>query len=253
MLFVLAGIAIYFYDILSPGQTVNQTDRAAPDVAYTLPTEFDGSAAPVEAPAAASDPQPGATLDWAFREGVIGLNPSFVESKLGPAKSKTSTDWTFEVQGCNVSYGIKGSEITSVSTFVKKGCLPKVGSRTITSETTFAQLGAASGIIRTSCLWSCGNSYDPTIDLFQNGYHANNFIDVLYQSRFGDAQDRASELWQQSIRVAHGIGPEDYDGQDSDWFQCVAGPPAPVLTAIGPEHVGYITMGRDLGQDGCRY
>lgn len=253
VLLVLVGIAIYFSGILGAGQAEDQTDPAASGAVYTAPAEFDETAVPMVVPVVTPDLPPGATLDWAFREGVIGLNPSFVESKLGPAKSKSSTDWTFEVQGCNVSYGVKGTEITSVSTVVKAGCLPKVGSRTITPQTTFAQLGSGSGVIRTSCLYSCGNAYDPTIDLFQNGYHANNFIDVIYQSKFGDAQDKASDLWQKSIRVAHGIGPEDYDGQDSDWFQCVVSPPASVVAAIGPEHVGYVTMGRDLGQDGCRY
>jgi hypothetical protein len=195
-----------------------------------------------------------ATFGWAFSSEVIGLNPSFVESKLGPAKSKSKTQWEFEVQGCKVSYGVKGSEITSASTAVMPGCLPEIDGKKITPKTTFAALRGDYDTIRSSCIYNCGNAYDPTIDLYQPGYHANNFIEVVYQGNLGDAQVKASELWRQAIRVAHGLDANGYEGEDYDWYQCLSPAPPAVVSAMDSEHVGYVTIGRELTSDGsCRY
>lgn len=193
---------------------------------------------------------PSATLDWAFSEQVIGLNPTYVEGKLGPAKSKGGGTWEFDIRGCAVSYTVANSEITSASTFVKAGCQPKVMGTTITPRTTFSQLKGSYDIIRSSCIESCGNAADPTIELYKPGFHANNFIEVVYSSRYGDGQQNAMDLWVKAIRAAHRKGPNEFDSGDYEWFQCVSNPDASVVSALAPEQVGYVMIGRNLTRDG---
>lgn len=190
------------------------------------------------------------SLDWAFSPDVLGLNPVFVESKLGPAKTKSKSMWTFDVQGCDVTYVVSANEITSATSPVNDKCHPKVDSRKLTAQTTFAELGVETADIRASCLSMCGNAYDPTIDFYKAGYRANNYIEVLYRSAYGDAQYAASEIWRKDIRIAHGFGPEGSESDDAEWFTCVTSPSKAVAAALGPEHISSVVIGFNIGDNG---
>lgn len=195
-----------------------------------------------------------ASLSWAMGPAVIGLNPVFVESKLGPAKEKGASYWVFEVKGCTVSYDVEGDAIVAAGMPVSARCTPQVDGRTITSSTTFAEVRGPTSTVRASCISGCGNAYDPTIDLHQDGYHANGFIEILYSSNYGDPQSVATERWRRSIRVAHGLSADGYGNEGSGWFECVSRPPTDVLAALGPETIGYVRIGRGLDRDGsCRF
>jgi hypothetical protein len=235
------------------GNQVGQQPASEPSTLVTNEQDIEpveNTTAPV-APVAEIAPSP--TLEWAFSEQIIGLNPTYVEGKLGPAKSKGGGSWEFDVKGCTVTYTVAKSEITSASTFAKAGCQPKVMGTTITSQTTFGQLKGSYDVIRSSCIENCGNAADPTIELYKPGFHANNFIEVVYTSRYGEGQQKAMDLWVTAIRMAHGKDPEDFDAS-YEWFQCVFKPDASVVRALAPEQVGYVTIGRNLTRDGsCRY
>lgn len=253
MAIAVATVAIMFSKIFLTRQSLDDQQAVA-----TAPIENEVASATIENAssevATTNEIVPGATLDWAFSDQIIGLNPSYVEQKLGPPKSKSATYWEFDVQGCGVTYTVSGTEITSASAYPETGCSPKVMGRTITSSTTFAQVADDSSIIRAACLLLCGNMADPTMELYQGGYHANQFIDVIYQSSAGEPQSKATDLWVAAIRVAHGNSPQDYDGDDLDWFQCVSNPPASVAKAVGPERILSVTIGRNLTSGGsCRY
>jgi len=199
-------------------------------------------------------PAPSATLDWAFSEQIIGLNPAYVETVLGPAKSKRGSTWEFDVKSCTVTYAVAENEITSASTIVKQGCYPKVMGTLITPQTTYGQIKGSYDVIRSWCIHYCGNAADPTIELYKPGSRANNFIDVVYSSQYGDSQAVAMDLWVKAIRTAHGINDDQLDQEDYKWYQCVSKPDAQVVRALATEQVGDVTIGRDLtGYPGCRF
>lgn len=241
-------------NVSGPGNQPEQQEVLQPSTSMANVQEAEPAENTIAPAIPVAAPTPSATLDWAFSEEIIGLNPTYVEGKLGPAKSKGGESWEFEVEGCAVTYTVAGSVITRVSTFAKVGCQPKVKGTTITPRTTFGQLKGSYDIIRSSCIESCGNAADPTIELYKPGFHANNFIEVVYSSRYGDGQQKAMDRWAKAIRTAHGKNPDEFDSSDYEWFQCVSKPDASVVKALALEQVGHVTIGRNLTQDGsCRF
>lgn len=192
------------------------------------------------------------TFEWAFSDQVIGLNPAYLEGLLGPAKEKTPSSWTFEVQGCDIWYSIANSAVENATTSIRANCQPVVQDRRITPSTTFGDIGLGSHIVRASCIYNCGNAADPTIDLFRGGFRANNNIDVVYRGNYGDGQASAMDGWRQSIRRARGLEPDGYDGDDYEWYQCVASPPAAVAAMLRSENISMVTFGRNIDPD-CSY
>ncbi|WP_277968065.1 SHOCT domain-containing protein [Sphingomonas echinoides] len=241
-------------NVSAPGNQAEQQEASEPSTSIASTQEAELVGDTIAPPISVAAPTPSTTLDWAFSEQIIGLNPTYIEGKLGPAKSKGGGSWEFDVKGCTVTYAVTGGEITSVSTFAKAGCQPKVMGTTITPQTTFAQLKGSYDIIRSSCIENCGNAADPTIELYKPGSHASNFIEVVYSSRYGDAQQKAMDLWVKAIRTGHGKDPDEFDSSDYEWFQCVSKPDASVVRALAPEQVGHVTIGRNLNRDGsCRF
>jgi hypothetical protein len=199
-----------------------------------------------EPAAETSNNSPAAGFQWAMSSSVIGLNPAFIEAKLGPAREKSDDNLIFEVEGCVVSYSVKGTRIVSASSVVNSKCQPVINGRKITPEMTFGSLiGGYSKIIST-CIFSCGNAYDPTIDVYTPGYHANGFIDVIYQGGYGDVSDSAMHRWANAIRRQHGVADDDFKNSSDEWFSCVSDPPLDVANLMRAEHVSGVTIGREI-------
>lgn len=240
-----------------------QIDRVRLDPSFLeSPREFDSKTSQIEtATASSAGPEDAAIstdqaemLDWAAGPSVIGLNPAFVESRLGIAKEKGNSYWVFEVGGCTISYKISDNAIVSIEMSVSSQCKPLVEGLRITPNTKFSDVMPGPESVVASCIRSCGNAYDPTIDVYRRGYRANGFIETLFVSNYGSAQSDATEAWQRAIRVDHGIAGDDYENENSDWFQCVSQPPPAVMTLLGPETIGYVKIGRGLNRNGsCQF
>lgn len=204
-----------------------------------------------DAPTAAPTPTSVGGYAWATSQDMLGLNPAFVESKLGPAREKSATSLEYQIAGCRIYYGIKNDKIDFVTTNVSAQCRPQIDGKTITEQTTFRDV-AAGGIIVADCISNCGNAYDPTIDIFVPGTHAGGFIQTYYTGAIGDATSKAQELWRAAVRVKHGIAADDYDNSKDDWFTCVADAPASVAVAMAPENISSVTFGYSVGSN-CKY
>lgn len=207
-----------------------------------IPTEGEASEAP----------GPARSLAWAFSPAIIGLNPDYVETVLGPPFEKSTTSWSFDVEGCPVWYSVRGAAIENATTSVYESCQPTVDGFTITPNTTFGQVGINDATIRATCIYNCGNAFDPTIDLFRAGFRANNNIEVLFRSNYGDAQSSARDAWRKSIRSGRGLDPEGYEGDNYEWYQCVSSPPAAVASLLKSETISAVVLGRSLDAD-CPY
>jgi hypothetical protein len=191
-----------------------------------------------------SEPKVG--YQWAMSSDVIGLNPAYVEGKLGAAKEKSSASISFEVEGCTVLYTLKGSQIVAAFTLVNAKCQPTIEGKKITPSTTFGSLMGSEPQLLSNCIYNCGNAYDPSIDLYQPGYHANGFIEVAFQGSIGDATSKAMDQWASAIRVQHGLAEDDYANSNYEWFQCVSNPPKPVVATMRAERVAGVSIGRNL-------
>lgn len=205
------------------------------------------TAMPLETPTPAAE----GGYAWATSQDMLGLNPAFVESKLGPARQKSATSLEYQIAGCRVYYGIKSGKVEFVTTDVSARCHPEVDGKTLTERTTFRDV-AAGGSLVADCVSYCGNAYDPTIDIFVPGSHAGGFIQTYYTGAIGDPTSNAQELWTAAIRVKHGVGADDYENSDADWFTCVADAPASVAAAMAPEHISGVTFGYSVGST-CNY
>lgn len=247
----LGALVVSAFVFKSTAQPETKLDAGAPATSVQIAAPDVAEDSRVLSPAGAVTE---ATLSWAMGPSAIGLNPVFVESKLGPAKEKGTSLWVFEFKGCTISYDVEGDAIVAAGMPVTARCSPEIEGRPITTSTTFSEVRGAASTVRAACISGCGNAYDPTIELHQDGYHANGFLEALYSSNYGDAQSAATERWRRSIRVAHGLPAEGYDNEGSGWFECVSRPPADVLVALGPETIGYVKIGRGLDRDGpCRF
>jgi hypothetical protein len=213
----------------------------APVAAYE-PAETESDAPSGTADAETSQ---AASYQWAVSPEVIGLNPAFVERKLGVAKAKFPSQWYFEVGGCEVNYGITGQEITSLSTNVTAKCNPMVDGVKITPRVKFSSLMSKAKLF-SSCIYSCGNAYDPTIDLVQIGDRDNQFIDVQYQGWPSEITGKAMEQWKSAIRSHYGVSDDDYESIEVEWFNCISDAPAEVVSTMRREVVTGIWLGRDL-------
>lgn len=202
---------------------------------------------PLEAPTSTAE----GGYTWATSQDMLGLNPAFVESKLGPAREKSATSLEYQIAGCRVYYGIKDGKVDYVTTDVSVRCHPEVDGKTLTERTTFREV-AAGGSLVADCVSYCGNAYDPSIDIFVPGAHVGGFVETLYTGAIGDPTAKAQEIWTAAIRIKHGIAGDDFDNSEPDWFQCVADAPASVASAMAPEHIGGVTFGYSVGST-CKY
>jgi len=192
-----------------------------------------------------SDARSSATFSWATNPERIGSNPAYLEKVLGPAERKDDISWSFEVQGCEITYALEDNSVVSFGAEISPSCHMLVNGMPITHATTFGQVGRVLGGDLTSyCIGgSCGNAADPTIDLFIPGSRATGFIDTRIDGKYDTIQQRAMDIWQASIRRQHGSTTDDLDYR---LFNCISSPPPAVTAVMRNERVNSVTIGRDL-------
>ena len=243
---VIMALAFVIAAFLFTVNDVEQLPAAVPSpVATGVPTETVSDARSVAAEA--ETPQVG-SYQWSVSPEIVGLNSAFVERKLGVAKQKFRTIWTFEVDGCEVTYWLKGPEIRSLSTDVTGKCQPIVDGVKITPRTSFSSLMKKAELFSSCIGGDCGNAADPTIDLLSSGTHINQFIDVKYQGRYSDVTSKAIDQWASAIKRQHGLSDDDYDNIDFEWFNCISNAPADVVSTMRQEVVTAVWIGRDLNE-----
>lgn len=185
---------------------------------------------------------------WATSTDVIGLNPSYLESKLGPARNKDAESLTYDLDGCIILYSVKKSEIVMLNAVVTEQCHPNG----VTEKTTFGQVmaKASGGKFVADCVYSCGNLYDPDIELYYSGYRANQFIDESFSTQsFNGASGDPLGDWADAILKANGLSIQDTPSS-FDIFNCVTNPPAQVANALKNARIETISLGRNL-RDNC--
>lgn len=197
---------------------------------------------------ASGSPRSEASYAWATSQERIGTNPAYLEKVLGPAERKYNGSWTFEINGCEVEFSFEGSSIKSLSADIGPSCSVIVNGKSITSTTTFGQIGRTPNAELVShCIGGgCGNAADPTINLYIRGYRANGFVDAMFWGKYGDGQSRAMDIWATSIRRDHGIKEADEDGS---LLNCISKAPSKVAAAMSNERFVRVTIGTDLNRN----
>lgn len=155
---------------------------------------------------------------WAYATSTatIGLNPPFLETKLGPAKSKDRTSWTFQVSRCEVTYYIGLNGVTGYSFDLKPGCGSAVSGyqdlrgTMLSSETSFAtlqRLNLLRAHFAADCLEGCGNAADPVVSLKAEGSRVSGALDIEFGATLaGTAALKASETWSNAYKQRYGLG-----------------------------------------------
>jgi hypothetical protein len=172
------------------------------------------------------------SLTFATSDAVIGVNPSYLEKKLGVPREKSKGWLVFEVGGCTINYTYDDRGVTGFYLDVTRSCQPIIRGRQVGPNTTFGSLLAMEkwGKYVASCLTSCGNAADPVIDLSYPGSRSTGLISISYSTDYSQAGE-ALELWGQALRKSLGLSesdtPEDYEA-----FSCVQNPPANVRTLL---------------------
>ncbi|MCI1142152.1 SHOCT domain-containing protein [Sphingomonas sp. WKB10] len=253
---LIAGAAVVVFvlaAVLFGGSRQSSADSPNANVTFEdASTSVDNGSETVDAlPVAAPTlPSEGGYV-WATSQDMLGLNPAFVESKLGPAREKSAASLEYRIAGCRVYYGVKNGKIDFVTADVSPNRHPQVDGKTITERTTFSDV-ASEGSVVAECISFCGNAYDPTIDFFVPGSHARGFVQTYYTGAIGDPTSKAQELWVAAIRLKHGVGADDFGNSNPDWFTCAADAPASVVAAMAPEHISSVTFGYSVGTT-CKY
>lgn len=171
-------------------------------------------------------------LAFATSTEVIGINPAFLQQRLGVPRETGDWGATYEVGGCTISYRFAKRAVTGFSVDLGPRCRPVIQGRQVSSTTTFAQLKKREpwGSYIASCLTSCGNAADPTIDLAYPGSRATQLVSVSYSTDY-DQASKALDLWEQAVRREKGMDefamPDDFDA-----FMCVSNAPDEVESTL---------------------
>lgn len=154
-------------------------------------------------------------LTFATSREVIGMNPAYLEQRLGVPKIAQGAYRVFEVGGCEINYFTGPEGITSFSLDINDQCHPTIDNMRIGENTTFGEIdnNLRGGIFYAYCLYLCGNAADPVLSLVFPGYRANGDIEVQYSSNYQQSAS-AMELWEKNIRREEGLSafesPSDY-------------------------------------------
>lgn len=60
--------------------------------------------------------------DFATATDVIGMNPAYLERRLGPAKYKDTPYWTFQIGGCEITYNVDGGRVQGYEFKLRPRC-----------------------------------------------------------------------------------------------------------------------------------
>jgi len=234
---ILGAVALWLLLPLHSADPSNPTATAGPAATQAADGVWPSSVA--------QSAQPGEdVLKFATSNEVIGINPAYLETKLGTPREKSNWRIVFDVSGCRISYDLENKEVTSFETDIDQRCHPTIGGVRITPQTTYGQLlhrDSVGGYVA-SCLTDCGNAADPTIDLSYPGSRATTFISIDYSADF-DQVASALERWEQAVRQIQGLGPTD-TAADFDTFMCVTDPPSDVLTLLANVKVTSVRVSR---------
>lgn len=187
---------------------------------------------------------------WATSFEVLGMNPAYLETRLGPPKVKEDGFLSYDVGGCTVLFYVKGTSIESYDAAVNERCHPVVRGHTLTQRTTFGSLmESLGGTLGADCVWGCGNAYDPPTYLITTGGRAS--PDVLFYSvSLEGGGDYPTGDWADAIRAKHGLGTEDIP-DDFDIFACVTDPPAPVESSLKKARIEGVQVGYGIADKWC--
>lgn len=218
------------------------------------------TAAPVEAPEAGAEPEAkagAAGLGDVLQARSIGATKAFVERSLGQSTYETEAEANYQVEGCEVTVGLAGISVTSVSIALAPGCRFDVAGLVhspqpvmVDGAISFAQFETIFGQARytSPCLTLCGNAYDPYLDAVVTGSRADGFVDIAAHVLFvDDAVLDAKFLWQEQLTAQAG---EDY--VMSTRFNCDASHDDIARTAFADVTVEKIQFGTDLGTRDCQ-
>jgi hypothetical protein len=171
-------------------------------------------------------------LEFATSNDVIGLNPAYVEKRLGIPRSKSANSLEFEIGSCQIRYSVEGTAITEFWLSLGPQCTPNIDGERVSNKTTFGDLLRRSdaGEVSATCLYGCGNAADPTILLSYSGYRYNNFTEVTYYTDYSQAGDTLS-AWETAVRNNLGLAESDYI-EDYTPFIDAKNPPALIRNNI---------------------
>lgn len=122
-----------------------------------------------------------------FRYEMLGARIAYLESFVGPAmRINDDKSRQYEVGGCNVTIDSDGTLITGFRLELTPSCtfdvrkivgleLPTANAITFGR---FAQNAPDSKFL-SSCIYLCGNAADPEVQLYWQGPHASNFLEVV--------------------------------------------------------------------------
>lgn len=182
------------------------------------------------------------TYDWATSSQVIGVNPTFLENRLGPAREKSADTMTFEVDGCDVYYSIGGTEVKSFLAYIGEGCIPSLigmEAKVSPSLTLGEAREAYDGEYHADCVEMCGNAFSPSVELLVRGRTSHRNIDVIFLSYNADLS-----AWADSIRQRTGAG--ESDDADRKLFLCVRNPAPAVVRRLDTASVEAVAAGVGL-------
>lgn len=242
ILLVVAALAVAFW----PRQGKNEA-ALKPEIAETgqpldaprLETNETNNASVIEK----AEPAP---LAFATSTEVLGLNPAYLEKRLGVPKEKKASYIVFEVGGCTISYGIDKGSVTRFDVDINQNCQPTIQGVKVSPQTTYGQVFGREtwGKYLASCLYGCGNAADPIVYLTYPGSRATGFVSVNYATDY-DQVSNALDLWEKAVRRQRGLGefetPDDYDA-----FSCVSGPPAEVVTLLRKARVRSVGVDQEM-------
>lgn len=172
-------------------------------------------------------------LDFATSMEVIGLNPAYVEKRLGVPREKGETYLVFEVGGCRISYDIEKGRIRVFRVDIGNACRPKIDGVQVGPGATFGNIlgRETGGELTADCLWGCGNAADPTIALVYGGSRANQWIAVDYSTDYEQASNPLS-AWEEDVRKRLGISYENDFDVAYEVNHCVRNPPASLRPSL---------------------
>lgn len=161
-------------------------------------------------------------LRFAVSKETLGLNPAFLEQRLGVPKIKNAYQMEFELEGCSLNYGLDGTRVISISAVIDSDCRIAIDERTISSDTTFGDIYVEWARYIADCFADCGNAYDPSVSLRLNGSRSNGFISISYGADYYDTSN-AQDVWANELRQRLGLGPFE-NPTDYEAMHCVQNP-----------------------------
>jgi hypothetical protein len=186
-------------------------------------------------------------LTFATSREVIGLNPAYLDQRLGVPKIAQQGYRVFEVEGCTISYSSGDAGVSSFWVDVTEQCQPTIEGQKITPNTTFGEILSkmSGGYFSAACLYSCGNAADPVLGLIYPGFRGNGDIETQYLTDYWQSK-LAMDIWESDIRRAAGLS-ESESPMDYMLFSCRRDPSAEVQNKMQTMTVRSVGMYHDSG------